>query len=811
MNVVDGTPRTGQRCSDGGVAGRGRQQVAVPCMHAERGSRVALLAYGNRFVGRDSEVEAVCRMLVDGPARLVTLTGPPGIGKTRLAVVVAAEYARSCAVEPVFVDLEPIRDIAAVPAEVARALGVQSRGWADLLDRVSGAGGEAEGLIVVDNCEHVLSGVTGIARLLPPCPGLRILATSRERMRLSAEWEYPVPALAMPAATDARDLVALAANASIALLVDRARQTNPRFGLDAGNAASLVKACVELEGLPLALELAAARLKLLTPGELAFRLGRRLDLLSGSARDVPARQRALRAAIGWSYDLLAAVERAMFRRLSVFAGSWTEVDARAVCGDGSSDTTGVVESLLEKNLVRRAPGDGVLPAFSMLASLREFAAERLEAEDETSRFRARHAAHYGDIAVRLEAELGAPEEREWWISSIRYQADLLAALDYSRATDDRDRVLWLAAALGWCWYTRGDLGHAVAVIDGVLAVAHPHAAEPGRVPGGAGLIAATVVAGVLALASGELERADEILKEALRGSKRAADLRHAVIAQAFLGQAARVRGRYEESARWHNWAAEGFARLGNTQGVAWAQHDLGLLARDRGDLDQAVALLRASLRAFRDLDYPWAVAWSAWGLGTALCEQGRFDQARPLLGEALGVYRDLGDPRGVAQCFEALACVAADGASYDSAALLLGSAAGQRARLAAPPPDSDRARAEAVERTVGRCLGTDVSERLRHLGRSMPVEHAMRIATDIAEGRPASGPDRDVQAQLTRRERQVVALVAAGHTNRQIGRMLGISEKTTEVHLHHVMSKLGARSRAQVAVWAVAHDARASQ
>jgi non-specific serine/threonine protein kinase len=239
--------------------------------------------------------------------------------------------------------------------------------------------------------------------------------------------------------------------------------------------------------------------------------------------------------------------------------------------------------------------------------------------------------------------------------------------------------------------------------------------------------------------------------------------------------------------------------------MAWARYDLGLLARDHGDLGRAAELLRASLRDFRELDYPWAVAWSAWGLGTTLSAQARLEEARPLLAEALRIYIHVNDPRGVAQCLEALAYVASEQAHYETAARLIGAGAALRLRAAARPPDTEQARNSAVERVITQALGPQDADRLIHAGRTMPARQATDLAMAAASGAAPADLDRPQQIPLTPRERQVAALVASGRTNRQIGRMLGISEKTAEVHLHHVMSKLDVRSRAEVAAWAVTH------
>jgi predicted ATPase/DNA-binding NarL/FixJ family response regulator len=775
-----------------------------------RAPGTGLPASADLFVGREGELEVISQLLATRRTRLITLTGPPGIGKTRLAIACASAYGARSGDVPVFVDLAPVRDPARMVVEFAQALGVAPRSGADLIDQLVASMGQEGRLVVLDNCEHLLASAADLGRVLAACERLLVLATSRERLRLSLEQEFPVPPLAVPAPADVADLGSLAENPSIALMVDRARHLNPRFALTTANAALLASACARLEGLPLAIELAAARLKVLTPGELVFRLGSRMDVLAGTTRDVPVRQRALRTAIEWSYDLLNAEERALFRELSVFVGGWTLADAEQVCGGTPEEVLTGVESLLDKSLIRRLPGDAETAEFSMLESLREFAAQLLVAHDEDARMRARHADHYSALAVQWEASIGLPEERAWWPRIGRYHADLLAALDYSLAAGRHDQALPLAAALGWYHYTRGDLGHGQALVGRALAAVGvrpdtPHADRDVKTDALAGVL---VAGGILAVAGGKPRHGEDLLLRALQYSQERGDLRRVANACAFLGQLARASGQWDASAAWHQRAAAAFEELGNPQGVAWASHDLGLLARDRGDLASAVTLLRKSLRDFRELDYPWAVAWSAWGLGTALSAEGQVDVARPLLGEALRIYLGLSDPRGVAQCLEALAEIAAELAHYETAARLIGSAAALRDRLAAPQADAEQARISAVERTLAQSLGPEAAEGLRQAGRAMPSGRAAELAMAIASG-GARGDSADLSADLmplTRRERQVTALVASGRTNRQIGRALGISEKTVEVHLQHVMSKLQAHSRAEVAAWAATHQ-----
>ena len=769
--------------------------------------RQGLPASADLFIGRDGELAAVSALLADGRTRLVTLTGPPGIGKTRLAIACAAAHAERNRRAAAFVDLAPVREPAQVIAELARALAVEPRDGADVISQLAESLGHVDQLIVLDNFEHVLPAADELGQVLAACQRLTVLATSRERLRLAAEQELPVPPLAMPSQAELADLDSLASNPSVALLMDRAQRTNPGFALTTANAALLVNACVRLEGLPLAIELAAARLKVLTPGELVFRLGSRMDVLAGSTRDVPVRQRALRTAIEWSYDLLNRDERAMFRKLSVFVGTWSLADAEYVCAGSASDVLAAVESLLDKSLIRRVPADEETAEFSMLESLREFASHLLASSGEADELSARHAEYYARLAVQWEASIGSPDELIWWPRVGRYHADAQAALNYYLAAGQPELALPVAAALGWYHHTRGSLGHGLALVDHVLSAAgqlDQVGSEGG--PGTEALDGVLISAGVLAFGTGDPERAEDLLLRVLEHAVRQGDVRRTAIVSAFLGHVARAGGQWDASQSWHQRAAGSFGQLGSTQSVAWAQHDLGLLARDRGDLADAVSKLRTSLRVFREMDYPWAVASAAWGLGTALCAQGAIDEARGLLGEALRIFRDLDDARGVAQCLEALAQIASERAHYETAARLIGAASAQRARLAASPADAEQARISAVESTLAQALGAEAAERLRQAGRTMPAQRAAELGTAVSSGAAPSDTDRDRPVALTRRELQVAALVASGRTNRQIGRVLGISEKTAEVHLQHVMSKLDARSRAEVAAWAVAHQ-----
>ena len=744
------------------------------------------------MVGRSEELAALERLLTDPDCRLLTLTGPPGIGKTRLAVTAAAAWAVTSDHAVVFVELAELRDPDAVFAALAGALGVDRPGPSSLVDLVADCGGPV--LAVLDNFEHLLAAAPDVGSVVAECPSLRVLVTSRERLRLSGEREFPVAPLPIPSPADATDLAAIASNPCVSLLLNRAQRVRPQFELTAANASAIIAACASLEGIPLALELAATRLKALNPDELVSRLSGRMWLLQSRDRNVATRHRALSAAIAWSYDLLDPAERALFERLSVFAGGWSIDEVAGVCELPADEALLLVESLLDKSLIERVDSEG--PAqFRMLESLREYAAERLADSGSEASAVASHVAFYATLAERFEAAIGLSAERESVAALGRHRANLRTALDRSLSRDGvAGTTLSLAAAVGWYCHTRGSFAEGRQLLDRALATANPDGA-------GVAYTAALLGAGVLAWGSDELGQAGSLLEQAFERCGRAHDVRRETIASAFLGHVSRAGGRFGEAARWHQRAELGYRRMHNPQGTAWVRYDLGLLARDRGDLAVADRLLRESLREFRDLDYPWAVSSAAWGLAVVLCARGSVDEARALLGEALTLAHDLHDAHGVTQCLEALAQVACGRAEHVTAAMLLGYTAARRRHLEAPLSEADRTRTAALEAALVRAMGP-AAERARRDGRLLGTQQAVALGHAVADGQIAVNPSAP-STVLTRREGQVVALVAAGRTNRQIGSALGIAEKTAEVHVQHVMAKVGAHNRAEVAAWAV--------
>lgn len=740
------------------------------------------------LIGRSAELTAVGALLAAPGTRLVTLTGPPGVGKTRLALAAARKAAGDYAGGTMWLDLTDIADPSLAVAEIRRALEHRAVTAVPPAQRPAKAPADADALLVLDNCDHVVEAGPVLAQLLASAPTLRVLATSRQRLHLAAEHEWVVPPLPMPSDPEIADLGRLSANPAVALLLAR---SPAHVTVTRRTARPLAEICVGLDGLPLAIELAAARLRVFTPSELAFRLEHRMTLLTGGARDAPSRHRDLRAAVAWSHDLLPDAERVVFRQLSVFAGGWDLEAAGAVC-DHDGDVLDVLESLLDKSLIRRSDADGADARFSMLFSLREFAAEQLESHGETAVVRSRHARHLADLARRWESTVGTVDETATWPRLGPLHSDLRAAFTYSRSVDDVDSTLWLACGVGWYAYTRGSFGGAAELLEVVSAAAGESRAAPDA--RSAGLLAA----GVVAFGCADLAAAEGYLLRSATLSEQGADDRRRALSSAFLGHVARGQGELELAGRRYATARAIYHRLGNARGVAWAAHDLGLLARQRGDLAAAESLLREALQSFRSIDYAWAVAVCAQALAGILLQSGvATDEAAAVLGEALELHDAVGDGRGVAQCLEGLAEVALARGAAGTAARLLGAAGAQRAAVAAPPADDQQARLARLESAVIGSLGRAEADHAQHSGRTMSRSAATALAAGVASPAP-SAPGVD----LTPRQLQVATLIAASKTNRQIGKALGISEKTAEIHVRNIMERLQTPSRAGVAAWA---------
>ncbi len=753
------------------------------------------------LVGRSDEMSTL-RELLSGPARLITLTGPPGVGKTSLALHLATALAPGYADGVAWVELGPIRNPAHVLAEFARALGAPHDGSPTLDSLVARFAG-LEVLLVVDNCEHLSDVAAAISVVLDGIARARILATSRQRLHLVAEVEFPVPPLALPAETGTDDVAELARNPSVELLLARAPA---HVALTRRTARPLAEVCLRLDGLPLALELAAARLRVFTPSELAFRLEHRTVSLSGAPRDAPPRHRTLVSAIEWSHDLLPEAERTVFRRLSVLVGAWTVAAAQAVAGLPEQVVVAAIEVLLEQSLLQRVATDGVA-RFTMLASIRDFAAEQLAASGEQDAARDRHAAYFAAIGRGWEATVGTDEENTaaTWADFEAVHPDLSVAFDHVGTGLEQ---VWLGVALAWYGHIHGSLVQAPAVLAAFRGIAAlpPSDDVAGRIDAEA-RTAMSIAAGVAGLGLDELIEADAELRSAVRLSAARGDERREAVALSFLGHVASGLRRQQEAVRNYRAARAICQRRGNVRGTAWSAFDLGVLmvdAPDPADRASAEPLLREALTYFEDLEYDWAVAQTMRALATALLDRGAVDEAAALLGRSVVVHDEVGDRRGSAQCLEALARVAVDRGQCAAAGRLLGAAQTHRQLGVTTPTEPELTRLATVEGALNSALGRAGADHAKHAGRTAGRAAVLTLAASIAA--PASIEAAPVA--LTRRQAEVAALVATGSTNRQIARSLGISEKTAEIHVSNIMSRLNVPSRAGVAAWVSTHPER---
>jgi predicted ATPase/DNA-binding XRE family transcriptional regulator len=602
------------------------------------------------LVGREREVAAACALLTRLEVRLLTLTGPGGVGKTRLAMAIAAELAGDYADGVAWIELAPLRDPELVAAAVAGALGVVEYGKTPLREALAAALANRQLLVVLDNLEHLLAATPLIAHLLAAAPHVRVLATSRSRLRLRGERELPLSPLAIPAATtDAESpLAGLAGVAAVRLFIERAIEVRPDFTLTPETAAAVAAICQRVEGLPLALELAAARVKLLPPAELLARLEQRLPVLTGGARDLPLRQQTMRDTIAWSYDLLAAAEQRLFRRLAVFAGGFSleAVEALATASPAAGgESRSVLESfslLLDQSLLRTVDSTtGVNRGearFAMLETVREYALELLESSGEAETIRQAHAAYFLTLAEQAEPNLTGPAQAEW-LNRLEVEHDNLRAALTWAVGHNPTLAICLAGALWRFWWMRGHYREGQGWLEAALAR-----------EGGAETERATALygAGSLATEQGEHDRATTLLEAALVAAQTAGARSVAALALTDLGSIARQQGAYAQATQFHGEALALRREVGDRRGIAVSLGNLGLAALYQGQYERAEEMMIDAATAFRDLGDHHSRITLVSNLALAAVFRGDNQRARELAGESLAGYREIGDRQGIA-------------------------------------------------------------------------------------------------------------------------------------------------------------------
>jgi predicted ATPase/class 3 adenylate cyclase len=722
------------------------------------------------LIGREREVEAVCGLLRSPETRLLTLLGTGGTGKTRVGLQVAAELVDDFEDGVFFVPIAAITDPTLVAPTIARALGLSEGGARPAEELLEGYLRDRRTLLLLDNLEQVLEAAPVVDRLLSTAAGLKILATSRTPLGLYGEYEFPIPPLSLPDPESLPPLENLTEYEAVRLFVERARAVRPDFSLAEDNAPAVVEICERLDGLPLAIELAAARIKLLTPQVLLDRLGNRLKILTGGARNLPERQRTLRNAIEWSYELLDEGEKMLFGRLGVFSSGATLEAMEAVCdteGDLPTDVFEGASSLLDKSLLRQEEGAGGEPRFVMLETIHEFANAKLEGSGEAEAVRRVHAEYFLALAEEAEPMLWGAEDAAWLERLEQEHDNMRAALHWAIEHEEGELALRVGGALRWFWYMEGYYSEGRRWLEVALGKEGPASAEA-RIKALAGV-------GFLAVDQGDLDRAEAAADEGLELSTQAgssslgtADFKN------ILGELARLRGEHQRAARLVQDSLALHQEAGDKLGIAWSLGNLANVAGDRGDHERAkqlyeeglalsrrlgsaellgaylislgsesllegeperaIALNEEAAELFRKRGRRGGLQHILDNLGRATLLRGDYERAETLHKESLRVSQDLGDKLIASDSLEGLACTAGAQGEAERSAILFGAAEGLREAEGYQQAPRDRSLREPYLAAAHAQIGEATWSAAWEKGRSMEFEDAVVYALEKPHG-----------------------------------------------------------------------------
>lgn len=719
------------------------------------------------FVGRESEIGALRELLLDKRVRLVTIVGPGGVGKTRLAVEATADLASDFPDGIFFVSLSPVEDPALLPAALIQTVGLDEPEGTDVLAVLKEQFVGRHSLVIFDTFEHVLSAALFVADLLAACPSIAVAVTSRTPLNLSAEREFPLSPLPLPQEPDVPDVLTLRAIPSVALFVQRAQTIDPAFVLSEENSTAVAEICRRLDGLPLAIELAAARTRMFSPRVLLSQLEARFDVLSGGRLDVTPRHRSLRAALDWSYQLLDPQEAQLFMRLAVFTGSWSLQSAERVCRI-DLPVANVMDALLRVSLIQRRDDTGPDARYGMLDTVRAFALELLRVSQELFPLQREHARYFAGQAEDANAGLKG-EDQELWLQ--RLEADypnLVAALTWSLQYD-LETAIRLATALCQYWYMRGqvqqgrrwiDLAQDQALMDGN----HLDPALYGALLNSAGVLdfqtgaygrARQLLAGAVTLRrtigdkvelsasltnlgnvlclQGDFERGGELFEESLTLGRELDDSWDVAAALNNLGNVSKALGEDERAAERFEESLSLFRDLGDTWNAAIALNNLGNIADRHADWVKATQLLEESLASFRALNDPWGTAVVLCNLSYVALHVGDIQRGRVLASESLRSLREAGDTGQVPEAVEALGLAMGELGYAETMIRLLAASSMRREDMGIP---GEQPRAEAVAQAITKAravTGEPNFDAAWKQGRAMTVEELLDYALGLGE------------------------------------------------------------------------------
>ncbi|MEQ7005028.1 LuxR C-terminal-related transcriptional regulator [Actinopolymorpha sp. B17G11] len=745
------------------------------------------------FVGRRHELTDVRRLLAS--SRLVTLTGRGGVGKTRLALRVATNVRRAFGDGVWLVELDRLQDPELLAETVTVALGLREPFEGPPMTVLEHYLASRQLLLVMDNCEHLVDAVAKlVATLLRSCPELRVLATSREPLSTYGEVTLPVPSLPLPDEQLPASPQELFRIEAVALFVDRATAVAPGFALTRDNQAAVAEICRRLDGLPLAIELAAARLRVLRPQEIADRLKDRFRLLDKGPRGAPTRQQTLLSCIEWSYDLCSTQEQLLWTRLAVFAGGF-DLDAAESITAGEDLVADVVlevvASLVDKSIVIRE-GDAKLARYRLLDTIREFGRVKLQETGEFSALRRRHRDWYAQLVERADTEWVGPRQVDWLTLLDREQPNIRAALEFALSERaDARTALRMAATLYSYWIARGPLSEGRRWLDQALAC--PVEISSDRVRA---LYACSMLAGHQGDFPVESARADEGGDVA----RKLGDPSMSALINLANGYLAHWNGDLARGPVLLGAALDVFRADNNLRGLLEALFALSLMSIQH-DPKRALACQREMLAITEPRNEVWFRSLALWSLGLTTWLQGEARQAVDLVRGSLRLKRSIGDLLGIAWCLEALAWIAASENDHDPqhAATLLGSAKNLMEAIGTSPSIGQFTLPYhgECERRTRLELGGEAFDAALQDGRDLGLPAALAYA--LGESVRTTPEPAAIEAILTPREREVAELIAQGSSNKDIARHLVISQRTAEAHVEHILVKFGFTSRAQIA------------